>query len=59
MTSEDGSMEFDDIGVQRVRTGEAQESLQERKRMGIDQELDHDNLGFDKEALRLCFQVRL
>ena len=59
MTREDGSMEFDGIGVQRVRTGETQESLQERKRMGIDQEFDPVNLGFVKEALRLCFQVRL
>ena len=56
---DNGTVEFCDIGIQRVKTQETMSSLMERKNMGIDpfrQGFTHSQ--YDKEAVKLCFQVR-
>ena len=55
---DNGTVEFCDIGIQRVKTQETMSSLMERKNMGIDpfrQGFTHSQ--YDKEAVKLCFQV--
>jgi hypothetical protein len=60
LTDEDGTVEFVDIGIQRVKTEETQKSLQEREIMGVDpfnQGYDLENSQYDQEAVKLCFEV--
>jgi hypothetical protein len=51
-------VEFVDIGIQRVKAEQTKNSQEERKTMGIDpfnQGYEHSQ--YDKEAVKLCFQV--
>ena len=59
LVENDGTVEFTDIGIQRVKTQETEGIFIERKNMGIDpfhQGFTHSQ--YDKEAVKLCFQVR-
>ena len=59
LVEDDGTVEFTDIGIQRVKTQETESIFMERKNMGIDpfhQGFAHSQ--YDKEAVKLCFQVR-
>ena len=60
--NDDDTVEFVDIGIQRVKTDQIEKSLADRKKMGIDpfnQGYEYKHSHYDKEALRLCFQVKL
>ena len=55
-------MEFADIGIQRVKTDQIENSLTDREEMGIDpfnEGYESKHSQYDKEALKLCFQVKL
>ena len=60
--NDDDTVEFVDIGIQRVKTDQTEKSLTHRKEMGIDpfnQGYEYKHSHYDKEALKLCFQVKL
>ena len=62
LTDENGIVEFVDIGIQRVKTEETQKSLKDRENMGVDpfnQGYDLEHSQYEKEAVKLCFEVRL
>ena len=55
-------MEFADIGIQRVKTDQIENSLTDREEMRIDpfnKGYESKHSQYDKEALKLCFQVKL
>jgi hypothetical protein len=59
LVEDDGTVEFTDIDIQRVKTQETESIFMERKNIGIDpfhQGFAHSQ--YDKEAVKLCFQVR-
>ena len=59
---DDDTVEFVDIGIQRVKTDQTEKSLSDRKEMGLDpfnQGYESKHSHYDKEALKLCFQVKL
>ena len=60
--NDDDTVEFVDIGIQRVKTDQTEKSLTQRKEMGLDpfnQGYEYKHSHYDKEALKLCFQVKL
>eukprot|EP00092_Neocalanus_flemingeri_P032803 GFUD01035678.1.p1 GENE.GFUD01035678.1~~GFUD01035678.1.p1 ORF type:complete len:522 (+),score=132.99 GFUD01035678.1:37-1602(+) len=60
LANDDDVMEFGDIGIQRVKTEQTKGSLQERENFGIDPfKRGYAHTQYDKEAVKLCFQVRL
>ena len=55
-------MEFQHLGIQRVRRKDIEEALQQREAIRVDpyrQGFDHTNSpqSIDLKAVRLCFQV--
>jgi len=58
--ADDGTVEFRDIGIQRVKAEQTKDILAERESMGIDPfSQGFSDAQYDKEAVRLCFQVFL
>ena len=56
--ADDGTVEFRDIGIQRVKAEQTKDILAERESMGIDPfSQGFSDAQYDKEAVRLCFQV--
>jgi len=57
---DDGTFEFRDIGIQRVKSEQTKAILEQRETMGIDPfSQGFLNAQYDKEAVKLCFQVFL
>ena len=59
MVNDDGTVEFRDIGIQRAKTEQTKSIFIEREKIGIDPfKQGYGHSQYDKEAVKLCFQVQ-